>query len=144
MTPTPPTLTDYVAFWTSLTPASLTDLSRYYTADAYFRDPFNEVTGLAPITVIFEAMFERLEAPRFEILETISEGQSTFLIWDFTFRIQAFRPQLTRLIHGTTHVRFAPCGRVRYHRDYWDAASELYVHFPLIGGVLRYLRKRFA
>jgi len=30
------------------------------------------------------------------------------------------------------------------HRDYWDAAQELYEKFPVIGWVLRHLRKRLA
>ena len=33
---------------------------------------------------------------------------------------------------------------VNYHRDYWDAAEELYMNLPLLGGLLRYLRSAFA
>jgi len=28
------------------------------------------------------------------------------------------------------------------HRDYWDAAGELYAKLPLIGAVMRWLRRR--
>ena len=32
-------------------------------------------------------------------------------------------------------------GRVVEHRDYWDAAEQLYEKLPLIGGVLRLLKR---
>jgi hypothetical protein len=48
------------------------------------------------------------------------------------------------VIHGATHLRFAPDGRIAYHRDYWDAANELYAKLPLIGPVMRWLRRKLA
>jgi len=30
------------------------------------------------------------------------------------------------------------------HRDYWDAAEELYEHLPLVGSLLRWLKRRIA
>jgi hypothetical protein len=32
--------------------------------------------------------------------------------------------------------------RVAVHRDYWDAAEELYEKLPVVGGVMRWLKKR--
>jgi hypothetical protein len=28
------------------------------------------------------------------------------------------------------------------HRDYWDAAEELYEKIPVLGGLMRWLKKR--
>jgi steroid delta-isomerase len=33
-------------------------------------------------------------------------------------------------------------GRVVYHRDYWDAAGELYERIPLLGALMRGVRRR--
>jgi hypothetical protein len=33
-------------------------------------------------------------------------------------------------------------GRITLHRDYWDAAEELYEKLPLIGGLMRWLKRR--
>ena len=33
---------------------------------------------------------------------------------------------------------------VNYHRDYWDAAEELYMKLPAIGSLMRGLRKMLA
>jgi hypothetical protein len=47
-------------------------------------------------------------------------------------------------IHGSSHVRFDANGRVIYHRDYWDAANELYAKLPIIGTLMKFLAKKMA
>jgi steroid delta-isomerase len=66
------------------------------------------------------------------------------LTWDMTFRIRRLRPRESRTIHGATHLKFDAAGRIAYHRDYWDAAEELYAKLPLIGPVMRWLRRRMG
>jgi steroid delta-isomerase len=74
----------------------------------------------------------------------VVDERGALLTWDFTFRIRRFRPQVAQCIHGASHVRFDTAGRVSYHRDYWDAAEELYAKLPLIGPVIRWLRSRLS
>ena len=135
-------LTRLVEYWQTLTPATVDAIATTYADDACFRDPFNDVAGIEKIRHIFADMFVRLDEPRFTIIETIEEPHGALLIWDFTFRLKSLRPELTRRIHGTSHIRFAPDGRVQYHRDYWDAAGELYEQLPWVGALMRFLKKR--
>ena len=132
------------ACWEGLTPARVAALGEVYAADAYFRDPFNEVRGLPALQAIFSRMHETLDAPRFTIVETIREGDRAVLVWDFDFRIRAWKPRVTQRIHGLSVVRFGPDGRVAWHRDYWDAAGELYAKLPLVGPLVRYLARRMG
>lgn len=131
-------------YWETLTPEAVGRLAEVYADDAYFRDPFNEVRGLVAITHIFAKMYETLHEPRFAIVETIEEGDAAMLVWDFTFRIKAYQPDRVRTIRGSSHIRFAPDGRVVFHRDYWDAAGELYSQLPLVGALMRWLARRMA
>lgn len=133
-----------VAFFEHLAPADAERIGEFYAADAAFRDPFNNVRGVDAIVRIFRHMFDQLADCRFIITETIAADNGAFLIWDFTFRIKSWRPGTVQTIHGVSHVRFAPDGKVSYHRDYWDAAEELYAKLPLIGALMRFLRNRLA
>ncbi|MBK7658991.1 MAG: nuclear transport factor 2 family protein [Betaproteobacteria bacterium] len=119
-------------------------MGEVYALDAYFRDPFNEVTGLPAIQGIFRHMYEPLVDPRFVILETIEEGDRLVLTWDMLYRIRKFKPEVERKIHGLSLLRFDAQGRVAYHRDYWDAAGELYAQLPLVGPLMRFLAKKMA
>jgi steroid delta-isomerase len=131
-------------YFESLSPESVERMGEVYAPDAYFRDPFNEVTDLAAIQKIFRHMYDPLIDPRFVILETIEEGDRLVLTWDMRFRMRKVRPELERKIHGLSLLRFAPDGRVAYHRDYWDAAGELYAQLPVVGPLMRFLSKKMG
>jgi steroid Delta-isomerase len=133
-----------VAFYENLAAADVARLGDLYAPDAYFRDPFNEVRGVEALQRIFDAMFQQLADCRFRIVDTVVDEGGALLVWDFTFRIRRFRPQVEQRIHGASHLRFDAAGLVVHHRDYWDAADELYAKLPLLGPVLRFLKRRLG
>jgi steroid Delta-isomerase len=119
----------------------LAELATLYAPGARFKDPFNDVAGVPAIQHIFGHMFKSLDGPRFVITEAVAQGNQVFLTWDFHFRMRRFNSE-PQLIRGSSHLRFAPDGRVSLHRDYWDAAEELYEKLPLLGALMRWLKKR--
>jgi steroid delta-isomerase len=133
-----------VAFFEGLTREGLAALPELYAAGAYFRDPFNEVRGLDAIERIYAEMYERLSDCRFEFLDAVCDAGGALLTWDMHFRFRGYRPDAAQVIHGATHLRFDAAGRIAYHRDYWDAADELYAKLPVIGTLMRYLKRRMA
>ncbi|MFZ6692738.1 nuclear transport factor 2 family protein [Undibacterium sp. SXout20W] len=135
-----PSVQHLVDFFETLTVERTQDLSAVYTNDAYFKDPFNEVRGLPAVTRIFQHMFVQVEKPRFRITSTVLEGNTAFLCWEFYFYMKKFNPN-EQCIRGATHIRFAADGKVEMHRDYWDAAEELYEKLPFLGGLMRWLKR---
>ena len=125
----------------TLQPADVARLGDFYSPDARFKDPFNEVQGVPAIQRVFEHMFVALDSPRFVIREAVCEGDQCFLTWDFLFRMRRLR-QDEQTVRGSTHLRFAADGRIEWHRDYWDAAEELYEKLPVLGALMRWLRRR--
>ena len=134
----------FKAYWETLTPEAVAAIGERYTEEAYFRDPFNEVRGHAELKRIFGHMFEAMHEPRFRILEVVEQDGRAFITWDFTFRVKAWGPDITRTIHGGSLLRFAADGRVEYHRDYWDAAGELYEKLPVVGALMRWLARKMG
>jgi steroid Delta-isomerase len=131
-----------VQFFESLQPESVARMGQYYTADAYFKDPFNEVQGLAQVQRIFSHMYVALDNPHFVVTERVVQGAQCFLVWDFKFRFKRFDTTTEQTVRGTSHLRFAADGRISYHRDYWDAAEELYEKLPVVRVLMRWLKKR--
>ena len=133
-----------VRFFEELSPASLERIAAVYAPDARFVDPFNDLRGPPAIAAVFAHMFAQLDAPRFRVRDRFARGDQGFVTWDFEFRFRRGSPRGTQSIHGSTHFRFDPQGRILLHRDYWDAAGELYEKLPVIGAPLRWLRRRLA
>jgi steroid delta-isomerase len=131
-----------VHFFERLQPQDLARLELLYAEHATFKDPFNDVAGLAAIRAVFEHMFRTLDAPRFEVSDIVAEGDRAWLTWDFHFRFK--RSPTPQRVHGASLLHFDAQGHVVQHRDYWDAAQELYEKLPLIGTLMRWLRRRAA
>lgn len=128
-----------VRFFETISPRTLREeLSTIYAANARFKDPFNEVQGLSAIGKIFEHMFEQVDGPRFVVTTQLMQGDQAFLTWDFLFRMKG-RDQCIR---GATHFVFSETGAVTLHRDYWDAAEELYEKLPVLGALMRWLKRK--
>ncbi len=146
MNPQPPPETKAVAalvnYFENLTPASVGQLKQYYAAQARFKDPFNDVSGLPAITGIFEHMFVALIGPRFVVTQHICQGEQCFLTWEFRFQFRNYQIGTEQVILGASHLVFDALGLVVLHRDYWDAAEELYEKLPLVGGLMRWLKRR--
>ena len=133
-----------IDFYQELTPDSLRHLPEFYSADAYFKDPFNEVRGVAAIQGIFAHMFRQVDAPRFVITERLVDAHGSMLSWEFRFQSRGWGRGQTQCIRGVSHLKYAADGKIDYHRDYWDAAEELYMKLPLLRAVLRCLRRRLS
>jgi steroid Delta-isomerase len=140
--PPDPRVARVIDFYDTLTPTSLAGLDKVYTESARFVDPFNDVSGHTAIRRVFEHMFQVLEAPCFQVVLAVSEGDNCFLLWNFRFHPKGGRRASP--IHGSTHLRFGADGRVAVHRDYWDPAREVYETVPLLGTLMRWLRRKLA
>ena len=132
-----------IVFFENLTPQDVAAMGAFYAADAYFKDPFNEVRGLASLQQIFGHMFVALDKPRFVVTGQVGQGDEFFLTWNFEFHFKG-RTGPLQTIRGSSHLKFDAAGRVNYHRDYWDAAEELYEKLPVLGSLMRWLKKRAA
>jgi len=138
-------LQQVVHFFEHLQARDVARIAEMYTADAQFKDPFNEVQGVPAIAHIFAHMFDTLDAPRFVITQQVQQGAQCFVTWDFVFAMRRFDAQKTHTIRGASHLVLreeAGVWRVAVHRDYWDAAEELYEKLLLVGGLMRWLKRR--
>jgi len=126
----------------TLTPTGVDALDAIYAPNVRFKDPFNEVQGVAEIQRIFRHMYLTLDNPRFVVTGRIVQGTQCFLTWEFRFGFRRFKPGQAQCILGGSHLVLNPAGRITLHRDYWDAAEELYEKIPLVGSLMRWLKRR--
>lgn len=133
-------LAQYATFFSRLTPLRLAELDQLFAMDARFKDPFNDVRGIAAIRQVFEHMFATVDEPRFVVLDQACSERVGYLYWQFRFR----SGEQQRTITGTSRVSFDAQGLVVEHVDFWDPAEQFYESVPLLGGLMRWLRRRLS
>jgi outer membrane murein-binding lipoprotein Lpp len=118
-------------------------LSQVYAADIYFRDPFKEIHGLSD----FQAYLLRDSASVTQYkLDWQDVGKSDgdyYFRWVMTVKLKRdSRHKPPTQTCGVSEIRFGADGKVIYEQDYFDAASFLYERLPILGGEIRFIKKR--
>jgi steroid delta-isomerase len=131
-----------VHFFEGLQPADVVRMGEFYTSEAWFKDPFNEVRGLTEVQRVFSHMYVALDQPHFVVTGQLVDGAQCFLTWNFVFRFKRFSPDIWQTVRGGSHLKLNAEGLIEDHRDYWDAAEELYEKLPTIGSLMRWLKRR--
>ncbi len=131
---------DLLVWYSTLTPQRVRLAGVFYHTTVHFKDPFNDVRGIDALMAIFDHMFVSTEDPRFIMCDHVKNDQQAFVTWTFEFSLKG-KPYSVR---GATHFKFDDAGLVTEHRDYWDAAEELFQKLPLVGAPVRWLRRQFA
>lgn len=122
---------------------NLDELDRHYAADAWFKDPFHEVTGARNIRAILEHTFRKLPGARFRVTGRFPGAErDAVILWALDFTMPMTHAATT--IVGATHLSFDADGKVTHHRDYWDAAEELYARLPVLKWLMRALARQAA
>ena len=132
----------YAAFYDSLAPDSVDKLETLCAPEVRFRDPFNDVTGIAAYKAILTRMFEDVAAPRFKTVDWALSERVAYLRWDFSFSTRRDRKQWD--IEGVTEVHFDDAGRVIAHLDHWDSGRQFYGRLPGLRYLIGLVRNRLA
>lgn len=133
-------LNRFYNWYENLSLDNLDDISRYYSEDAFFKDPFNEFNSREKIKNIFLDMFENLENPQFIFIDKLEQDGQAFVTWNFIFSFK----KLNYTIHGSTHLKLDEYEMVYYHRDYWDVGEELLLKIPVIKTLYGALRNKIG
>ncbi len=106
-----------------------------------FSDPFNELTGVPAFAALLRKTKADVEAPRFTVLDRVWQGDTLYVKWQFGGKVPVLR---TWQVEGMSEIVFDAEDRVCRHVDYWDAGEQFYGRLPLIGGIIRFLRRRLS
>ena len=131
----------YADAYEALAPDTIAALCALVAPDVRFRDPFSDFAGSERLAAVFRHMFEGLSQPSFTVTDiAIGAQHAAYLRWDFTFfyRGRAFR------IAGMSEVHFGADGLVSEHLDHWDSGSQVYLHVPVLGRIIAFIRRKLA
>jgi len=131
-------LNEYVSLYENLNEEDLVQLERFFTSNAHFKDPFNEVYGLDKIRHIFEHMFNTLDSPVFRVDESVLSNDIAYIKWQFNAQLKSKHIILV----GLSRVVFNEQGLVSEHIDYWDASEQVYMKLPILGAFLRFIQRQ--
>ncbi len=118
-------------------------LEEVYHPEVVFEDAAHRLEGRAALYDYFQSLYANVNRCDFVIDEQQQVGDSGFLTW----RMELLHPKLQNgapvLVNGASHLKFCQ-GLVIYHRDYFDLGEMLYENLPLLGALIKVVKRRLG
>lgn len=136
----PKPLERFITVYGSLTAETVDNLDEIYSEAIEFIDPLHRISGLTDLKHYMKQMYANVSNYSIDIRSSIAKDNEAFLTWEMRFRHPKLRAGAMIEFEGTSHLRFED--KITFHRDYYDAGQMLYEHIPLIGTIIRSIKKR--
>lgn len=136
-------------FYQNFTPASLEKLGDIYASDIEFSDPIHAVIGLDNLRQYFAASMNGLHSCHFDFVRTSTAGNTSYIEWVMHYQHQRLHGGAALQLKGVSVVdvgssaNSAECKVIR-QCDYYDMGAMLYEHVPVLGHVVKSLKRRVA
>ncbi|MEO8701875.1 MAG: nuclear transport factor 2 family protein [Kofleriaceae bacterium] len=128
-------------FYDEFSPAWVARVDELYAPDFEFVDPFHAIQGdLEALRAYFGRVLTALATTRFVVEDVATGADGSYVRWRWEWRRRA--KDALRVVPGVTHLHFDDAGLITHHQDLFDAASGFYEALPVIGGLLRTIKKR--
>lgn len=134
-------LQNFIAVYGELGTDNLEALRQVYHPDIEFSDPLHSLKGLEELLDYFQGLYQQLVSCDFTIDHVIEHQGEAAVYWTMVFRHKQLNACQPIEVQGHSRLS-ARDNKVIYHRDYLDVGAMLYEHLPLLGSVIRAVKRR--
>lgn len=133
----------FTAFLSDLSTGTIkADLRKVYAPNLYFNDTLKTIRDADTLEKYFLSSDDAMASYGLKVEQVVSTPEGVFVRWKMSVVFRRFRKGERNDSIGITHVRFDKDGRVVYHQDYWDSGSNLYEKIPVLGSLIRAVKRR--
>jgi hypothetical protein len=115
-----------------------------YAPGAYLNDSLTVMVGAEAIEAYYVRSVGAARQIHFDFSDVAvsTDGPDYYVRWQMTLEKRFLGRGLPLRIPGVSHFRFDARGRILVHRDFWNTGTGLYERIPLLGWLIRRVRKR--
>ena len=136
----PPVLEQFIKMYETLEKGQFGRLAEVYALDIHFQDPLHQIHGLTALQRYFEQLYTHLDYCQFKVTHVCPQDNQAFITWDMTFVHPRLNSGKAVVVQGASHLKFTD--KITFHRDYTDLGQMLYEHIPLLGAVIKTIKRR--
>jgi hypothetical protein len=135
---------NFLTTYQELTADNLHRLAEIYNEKIHFIDPAHEIHGLERLSSYFAGLYREVQSIGFRFNHPVKVDNEAYLQWLMSLQHRKLQGGRTIFVPGASYLRFADNGKVDHHRDYFDLGAMLYEQLPLLGTVIRTLKRRLS
>ena len=110
-----------------------------YAPEAWFNDTIATEVGIDAIEKYLLKTAEGAEKVSARINDVAVSGSDCYVRWTMEIRTKNLAGGQPIITEGISQLRFDEQGRVILHQDFWNPATGIYQHLPLLGPAIRFV-----
>ena len=134
-------LDQFCQLFNQLDKGNLSKLPVVYGEDIQFQDPFGKVGGLDALTEYMAGAYRNVLQCQFRFGDPVIQKAWCSIPWVMELRHKRINHGKAVFVDGISHLEIRD-GKVRFHRDYFDAGQLLYENLPVVGGAIRWVKRQ--
>lgn len=115
-------------------------LNEIYSDDIIFIDPIHRISGIENLKSYFKKLDSNLMEGSFKFIEESICDNIVYLQWEMNLHLK--RPKKNVKTSGISVLTIEQ--KIIKHRDYLDAGELFYENIPVLGKIIRFLKKKIA
>ena len=115
-------------------------LSEIYADNILFIDPIHRVSGIENLKTYFKKLDSNLIEGSFEFTAESIIDHTAYLQWEMNLKLK--KPKTKVKASGISVLTLDQ--KVIVQRDYFDAGAVFYENVPVLGTVIRFLKRKIA
>jgi hypothetical protein len=115
------------------------NVRQVYAPEAWFNDTIATEVGIDAIEKYLLKTAEGAEKVSARINDVAVSGSDCYVRWTMEIRTKNLAGGQPIVTEGISQLRFDGQGRVILHQDFWNPATGIYQHLPLLGPAIRFV-----
>ena len=112
-------------------------LGDIYSNTIVFTDPIHEISGIEKLREYFSKLNDNLIEGSFQFIDESTVDNKAYLSWEMKLKLK--RPNKSVKASGISVLTIEE--KIIEQRDYFDAGELFYENIPILGGIIRSVKK---
>lgn len=118
-------------------------IDEFYHPQVDFTDPVGPVKGAKKLKAYYLNQYKNVNSIRFDFSSFYEQGSTVVGTWVMVLETDKLKSGKPIHLDGISVITFNEQGQAIKHRDYFDMGAFVYENIPLLGSVVKTIRKRF-
>jgi len=117
-------------------------LDDFYHGEIVFEDPLGHIEGLEDLRAYYANLYEGAAEVSFAFTDEVVQDDTHIVMWIMRMKVKRLNKGEPIEVVGNSLIRFGDEDKVVYHRDYFDMGAMIYEHVPVVGWMVKKVKKR--
>lgn len=137
-------LKKFTSFYTNLDTMKVDELATIYSKDVVFIDPIAQHNGLTAVERYFEKLLRNAKACHFVIHTSQTTCENSCVVtWSMEYRTSTMNKVRPIKVDGITMLTLQD-NKIIVHRDYYDLGQMVYENVPVLGRIIKKIKRSMS